>query len=141
MQARADVIIRRTYARPKDKQETTFETWEEICQRVSDHQQWLWERAKGSPLTPDELSELQQFKNLMQQRKVSVSGRTLWLGGGTDIAKRREASPNLTVPSQRLRLFMMWLTYCGYSCKGVVLASDQLLARLMVSSNRYPILK
>ena len=91
MQARADVIIRRTYARPKDKQETTFETWEEICKRVSDHQQWLWERAKGSPLTTDELYELQKFKNLMQQRKVSVSGRTLWLGG-TDIAKRREAS-------------------------------------------------
>ena len=91
MQARADVVIRRTYARPKDKQETTFETWEEICQRVSDHQQWLWERAKGAPLNDGELSELQQFQSLMQQRKVSVSGRTLWLGG-TDIAKRREAS-------------------------------------------------
>ena len=91
MQARADVVIRRTYARPKDKAETTFETWEEICERVAGHQQWLWERAKGAPLNDGELSELQQFQSLMQQRKVSVSGRTLWLGG-TDIAKRREAS-------------------------------------------------
>lgn len=91
MQARADVVIRRTYARPKDKAETTFETWEEICERVAVHQQWLWERAKGAPLNDDELAELQQFKALMEDRKVSVSGRTLWLGG-TDIAKRREAS-------------------------------------------------
>ena len=91
MQARADVVIRRTYARPKDKAETTFETWEEICERVAGHQQWLWERAKGAPLTDKELAELQAFRHLMEQRKVSVSGRTLWLGG-TEIAKRREAS-------------------------------------------------
>ena len=91
MQARADVVIRRTYARPKNKQETEFETWEEICGRVAEHQQWLWERAKGAPLNDTEISELSQFKALMEQRKVSVSGRTLWLGG-TEIAKRREAS-------------------------------------------------
>lgn len=91
MQTRSDVVIRRTYARPKDKAETTFETWEEICERVAGHQQWLWERAKGAPLNDKELAELQAFRLLMEQRKVSVSGRTLWLGG-TDIAKRREAS-------------------------------------------------
>lgn len=91
MQTRADVVIRRTYARPKDVEETSFESWEEICERVRLHQQWLWERAKGSPLTISESLELESFKQLMLERKVSVSGRTLWLGG-TDIAKRREAS-------------------------------------------------
>lgn len=115
MKTRSEVVIRRTYARPKDNDETSFESWEEICERVKKHQQWLWERAKGSsvkligrtegdgsttiqehtidytPLTEAELEELQQLKNLMVQRKASCSGRTLWLGG-TEVAKRREAS-------------------------------------------------
>jgi len=91
MKTRADVIIRRTYARPKNKAETEFETWEEICERVKGHQQWLWERAKKAPLNKQELKELQEFKQLMLDRKLSTSGRTLWLGG-TEIAKRRESS-------------------------------------------------
>lgn len=91
MKNRADVVVRRTYARPTNKQETEFETWEDICTRVKGHQQWLWERAKGSSLSPKETSELNEFKQLMIDRKVSVSGRTLWLGG-TEVAKRRESS-------------------------------------------------
>ncbi len=91
MRTRADVVIRRTYARPKDDNETQFESWEEISERVSNHQQWLWERAKNSPLNDNEIQELQEFKQLMLERKVSVSGRTLWLGN-TEVAKRREAS-------------------------------------------------
>jgi ribonucleoside-triphosphate reductase len=91
MKTRADVVVRRTYSRPKNAAETEFESWEEICERVKEHQQWLWERAKGKLLNKKELTELEEFKQLMIDRKVSVSGRTLWLGG-TDIAKRREAS-------------------------------------------------
>lgn len=91
MKTRADVVVRRTYARPTNEAETQFESWEEIAERVKGHQRWLWERAKGSPLDEAEESELSEFEALMGERKVSVSGRTLWLGG-TEVAKRREAS-------------------------------------------------
>jgi len=91
MQTRSEVVIRRTYARPTNKEETEFETWEEISERVEGHQKWLWERAKGTVLTASQVDELTEFKQLMLDKKVSVSGRTLWLGG-TEVAKRREAS-------------------------------------------------
>ena len=91
MKTRADVVVRRTYARPKDEDETSFETWEEIATRVQNHQTWLWERAKGKPLNKREKEELIDFKQLMLEKKVSVSGRTLWLGD-TEVSKRREAS-------------------------------------------------
>jgi adenosylcobalamin-dependent ribonucleoside-triphosphate reductase len=50
----------------------------------------FWERAATSSddVNVDELIELHQ---LMLDRKVLMSGRTLWLGG-TDVAKKREAS-------------------------------------------------
>lgn len=86
---RAQVVTRRTYNRPKD--DGTFETWEETVDRVVHHQQWLWERAKGMPLVSDELEELDELRELMLDRKATVSGRTLWLGG-TDVSKNREAS-------------------------------------------------
>ena len=86
---RAEIITRRTYARPKE--DGTFETWEETVNRVIDHQKWLWERAAKRELNNAELSELDELRHLMLGRKVLTSGRTLWLGG-TDIAKRREAS-------------------------------------------------
>ena len=35
MKTRADVVVRRTYARPHDDDETRFETWTEICERVA----------------------------------------------------------------------------------------------------------
>lgn len=86
---RAEIITRRTYSRPKE--DGTFETWEETVNRVIDHQKWLWERAAKRELNNAELSELDELRHLMLGRKVLTSGRTLWLGG-TDIAKRREAS-------------------------------------------------
>ena len=86
---RANVVTRRTYNRPKE--DGTFETWEETVARVIDHQQWLWERAKGEPLSDAEHSELGELQELMLDRKATVSGRTLWLGG-TDVSKNREAS-------------------------------------------------
>ena len=86
---RANVVTRRTYNRPKD--DGTFETWEETVSRVISHQEWLWERAKGKPLAANELAELEELGELMLDRKATVSGRTLWLGG-TDVSKNREAS-------------------------------------------------
>ena len=86
---RAQVITRRTYNRPKD---VGYESWEETVDRVIGHQRWLWERADSREGT-DEYSypELEELRALMLSRKVMLSGRTLWLGG-TDIAKKREAS-------------------------------------------------
>lgn len=88
---RARVVTRRTYNRPQNEEGTVFETWEQTVERVIGHQQWLWERAKGSTLTNSEHVELGELRDLMLERKATPSGRTLWLGG-TDIAKTREAS-------------------------------------------------
>ena len=88
--ARSKIITLRTYNRPKNKEGTVFETWEETIDRVISHQEWLWSRVKGG-LDSYDLEELEALRVLMLERKVSVSGRTLWLGG-TDVAKRREAS-------------------------------------------------
>lgn len=95
---RAEVVTRRTYNRPLDAEGKTFETWEETIDRVIKHQRWLWERAKSppwskesTPLTKSETWELKKLKKLFLERKALPSGRTLWLGG-TEVAKRREAS-------------------------------------------------
>lgn len=88
---RAQIITRRTYNRPIDEAAGIFETWEQTVDRVIGHQQWLWRRAKGRALTVADGCELEELRKLMLKRKVSLAGRTLWLGG-TDVAKRREAS-------------------------------------------------
>lgn len=89
--ARAEIITRRTYARPTNEEETQFETWPDIVTRVIGHQRWLWERAKGAQLNQMEELELAELEQLMLDRVVTTSGRTLWLGG-TKIAQTREAS-------------------------------------------------
>lgn len=88
---RAQVITRRTYNRPLNDKGTVFETWNQTVARVIDHQQWLWERATGRDLLDTEFAELYELEQLMLDRKVSMSGRSLWLGG-TEVAKTREAS-------------------------------------------------
>lgn len=88
---RARLVTRRTYNRPLNSAGTEFETWRETVDRVIDHQQWMWERAKGAPLSDEEFLELGELARLMIDRKATVAGRTLWLGG-TDVAKTREAS-------------------------------------------------
>jgi ribonucleoside-triphosphate reductase len=55
---------------------------------VIGHQAWLWNRADPKGVQD---SELQELRTLMLERKVAMSGRTLWLGG-TNVAKTREAS-------------------------------------------------
>ena len=89
---RSQLITRRTYSRPLDEKGTKFETWEQTVDRVIGHQEWLWNRALGLPENDDgKFSELEELRSLMLDRKVLMSGRTLWLGG-TEVAKRREAS-------------------------------------------------
>jgi ribonucleoside-triphosphate reductase len=55
------------------------------------HQLWLWERASNNKVSYEGLEELRELRQLMLDRKVLTSGRTLWLGG-TSVARQREAS-------------------------------------------------
>lgn len=100
---RARVVERRTYNRPLNDEGTLFETWSETVDRVVGHQRWLWERAKAGmtryrngkwkfeALDLAQTAELEELRSLLLKHEVSLSGRTLWLGG-TDIAKQREAT-------------------------------------------------
>ena len=88
---RAQVITRRTYNRPTSDDGKQFESWQDTVNRVIDHQAWLWERALGRELNDVEYAELYDLEQLILDRKVTMSGRTLWLGG-TNVAKTREAS-------------------------------------------------
>jgi ribonucleoside-triphosphate reductase (formate) len=97
---RSKLITRRTYNRPLDDAGTVFETFEQTVDRVIGHQIWLWKRAAKFDKMADVerrefakkmYAELDELKQLMLERKVLMSGRTLWLGG-TDVAKQREAS-------------------------------------------------
>lgn len=88
---RAQLITRRTYNRPTDDSGKNFETWDQTVDRVINHQRWLWERASDSLLNAQEYGELEELRQLMLERKVLTSGRTLWLGG-TTVAQTREAS-------------------------------------------------
>jgi len=85
---RAQLITRRTYNRPTDDSGKNFESWGQTVDRVIDHQRWLWDRAGASTV---DNSELEELRTLMMERKVLMSGRSLWLGG-TSVAKQREAS-------------------------------------------------
>ena len=80
---RAQVITRRTYSRPLDAKDETYETWEQTIDRVINHQAWLWSRAlneSGEDLRERFNSELEELRQLLLERKVMVSGRTIWLG-------------------------------------------------------------
>lgn len=88
---RAQLITRRTYNRPTDDSGKNFETWDETVGRVINHQLWLWERASNNNIPYEGLEELRELRQLMLDRKVLTSGRTLWLGG-TEVARQREAS-------------------------------------------------
>jgi ribonucleoside-triphosphate reductase len=122
---RAQVITRRTYNRPTSEDGKTFETWAETVSRVIDHQQWLWERAARRELTDIEFGELYDLEQLMLDRKVSTSGRTLWLGG-TIVAHRREASQFNCAFTQVETVYdvvdVLWLLLqgCGVGFKPIV---------------------
>jgi len=122
---RAQVITRRTYNRPTDDTGKNFETWEETVVRVIDHQQWLWERAVGRDLLDTEYAELYDLEQLMFDRKVSMSGRSLWLGG-TTVAQKREASQFNCSFTQVETIYdcvdVLWLLLqgCGVGFKPIV---------------------
>ena len=121
---RAQIVTRRTYNRPLNTEGTEFETWEETVGRVVSHQKWLWERAKGSELSTIETQELLDLGNLMVDRKVSMSGRTLWLGG-TEVSQRREASQfncsftNAKTVSDMVDILWLLLQGCGVGFKAI----------------------
>lgn len=145
MSIRADVITRRTYNRPLNEEGTVFETWPQTVERVIEHQRWLWERAIThneysevplryiTELNPDiewskldykQELELQELRELLLAKKVAVSGRTLWLGG-TDIARRREASmfncsfTNVETVYDLVDVFWLLLQGCGVGFRPV----------------------
>lgn len=86
---RAQIITRRTYNRPKPN--GTFESWSETIDRVINHQTWLWKRQLKRQLDDEQMKEISLLRHLLLNRIVSVSGRTLWLGG-TDISKKYECT-------------------------------------------------
>ena len=122
---RAQVITRRTYNRPLTDDGKVFETWEQTVARVIDHQQWLWQRAVGRDLNDVEFAELYDLEQLMLDRKVSMSGRSLWLGG-TTVAQTREASQFNCSFTQVETIYdivdVLWLLLqgCGVGFKPIV---------------------
>lgn len=119
--ARAKAIFRRTYCRPLDENGTAFETFEGVIDRVVGHQKWLWERATGDSLNDTEAAELAELKQLLLERKVSLAGRTLWLGG-TEIARSREVSQfncsGLVVKTVYDAVDFLWLMLNGCGVGG-----------------------
>lgn len=122
---RSKLLIRRTYNRPLEEDENRFETFEQTIDRVIGHQTWLWERAQNAPLNVFQKEELEELRILMLQRKVLPSGRTLWLGG-TDVAKRREASQfncsftNVETVYDVVDVLWLLMQGCGVGFKPVV---------------------
>lgn len=88
---RAQLITRRTYNRPLDETGLNFESWDETIDRVINHQRWLWTRANPNVNYGQMNDELDELRTLMSDRKVLMSGRSLWLGG-TPVSRTRESS-------------------------------------------------
>lgn len=88
---RAMATALRTYHRPIREGDTLLESWEQVVERVVNHQRWLWERALGRNLSEREENELDELRILIQGRYIAPAGRTLWLGG-TELSRTRESS-------------------------------------------------
>lgn len=122
---RAQIIERRTYLRPLNEAGTLFETPEQALQRQMAHQRWLWTRAQGRPLSPAQEAELTELADLIRQRKVTLSGRTRWLGG-TETASRRESSQfncsfkNFKTVHDGVDLLWLLLQGCGVGARPVI---------------------
>jgi ribonucleoside-triphosphate reductase (formate) len=122
---RAQLITRRTYNRPTDDTGKNFETWEQTVDRVIEHQAWLWERAAGGTVNVPFWDELNELRQLMLERKVLMSGRTLWLGG-TSVAQSREASQfncsftNAETVQDLVDILWLLLQGCGVGFSPVV---------------------
>lgn len=88
--SRAMATSLRTYHRPVKEGEPLLESWDQVVDRVIDHQRWLWERALGRVLNNGENLELEELRKLVFNRYLAPAGRTLWLGG-TDLSRKRES--------------------------------------------------
>lgn len=89
--ARAMATALRTYHRPIKEGDTLLESWDQVVDRVVNHQRWLWERALGRSLHEGEEDELAELRSLIVGRYIAPAGRTLWLGG-TELSRTRESS-------------------------------------------------
>ena len=89
--ARAVATALRTYHRPLREGDTLLESWEQVVDRVINHQHWLWERALGRSLNEAQEDELEELRQLILNRYIAPAGRTLWLGG-TELSRTRESS-------------------------------------------------
>lgn len=122
--ARARIVERRTYLRPKNEDGTLFETPGEAIDRVINHQRWLWENQVGRALNADEEAELAELKSLIETRKVSMSGRVKWMGG-TDLVKERSSAAfncsftTVTTPADLVDVFWLLLQGCGVGFKPI----------------------
>lgn len=88
---RAMATALRTYHRPIKEGDTLLESWDQVVERVVNHQRWLWERGLGRSLNEREENELDELRILITGRYIAPAGRTLWLGG-TDLSRTRESS-------------------------------------------------
>jgi len=88
--SRAMATALRTYHRPIKSGEALLESWEQVVDRVIDHQRWLWERALNRSLNESDEHELAELRQFIIERKISPAGRTLWLGG-TKLSQKRES--------------------------------------------------
>lgn len=89
--ARAMATAMRTYHRPIREGDTLLESWDQVVDRVINHQRWLWERGLARTLHDFEEDELEDLRHLIVNRYVAPAGRTLWLGG-TELSRTRESS-------------------------------------------------
>eukprot|EP00899_Mesostigma_viride_P024342 jgi/Mesvir1/5092/Mv22441-RA.1 len=71
---RAMAICLRTYHRPLED-DVHLERWDQVVDRVIRHQEWLWVRAKGSPLEEREFRELEDLReHILHRRTHRVQG-------------------------------------------------------------------
>ena len=117
MSFRSQLVAKRTYCRPG-------EAWGDVVNRVINHQQWLWERAKGEKLDVNEQGELAELHELMEARVALPSGRILWMGGTEQAAKTEISMFNCSFAEVRdvytaVDAYYLLLNGCGVGFKPV----------------------
>lgn len=109
----------RTYHRPIKEGEALLESWDQVVDRVIEHQRWLWERALGRCLNDREDDELEEIRRLIANRYIAPAGRTLWLGG-TALSRHRESSMFNCAFTHVETVYdvvdLLWLLLQGCSC-------------------------
>lgn len=120
--ARARILNRRTYLRPRDENGVDFETPKEMLDRVIGHQRWLWEKQIKRALNPAEEAELAELRLFMDLSLISASGRVKWMGG-TDIIKQRSSAAfncaftEIRIPADFVDAFWLLLQGVGVGFK------------------------